>query len=406
MARSHAARLRVLAPKFTLRDDFSGALAAGAVNLSNPTPGPGGVRTVTDGNSKLSIGSGVASFATGGVAAGNPAAWYAAMTRIAGRLIVGRVNAASFTGNSAALGFDTSASGLVDNSAFYWNSGGIGIFDSSAISPVVGTALTAATNYLLCVVLRASGAYYFIKGGSYSNWTLVWIGSTSATASLLPGISGHMNNVFTADFLRVPTDLWLPTPLVYDTFPVDGALTATLATGPDGQPTPARVWTSQIGTVQVSTSKAMATALTGGIAIATVPVGTVNVLNDVAITRGTGTPGHVVRWLNSSNYIYAYHDGTNCKLIKRVADIETTVITAVVAYSAGAVARVDASGTAFRLYYNNALVGTGTISDANLQTGTEHGLYFNDIDSSLDTYACWAKGTENQYAALERYVQA
>src|SRR5512144_658955 len=113
--------LRPKSKGYLLNDSFFDTLAAGAVNNTNATPGPGR-RTVIDTTNLLSIGSGVAAFGTPGVASGNPGIWYAAITRVAGLVLVG-----SFTpvdGNCGMrLGWDSNQTGDATDRIGFFSSG-------------------------------------------------------------------------------------------------------------------------------------------------------------------------------------------------------------------------------------------------------------------------------------------
>ncbi len=130
---------------------------------------------------------------------------------------------------------------------------------------------------------------------------------------------------------------------------------------------------------------------------------TADVLATVAVTLTAGTQAGLVVNLDSAatpaNFVIAYHDGTNCKLEKCVAGTYTTVITAAATYSAGAELRVIKDGTAYRLYYNNALVGTGTIADAGIISNTLHGLFSTYSANTLDNLTIYARGTAGEYDA-------
>lgn len=120
---------------------------------------------------------------------------------------------------------------------------------------------------------------------------------------------------------------------------------------------------------------------------------------DLIVTAGTQA-GVALNWDSTSaptNGIIAYHDGTNCKLEKCVAGVWTTVVSAAATYSANARIIVSKIGTAYRLYYNNALVGSGTISDAGIINNTLHGRFLTDPSSNLDNYTCYASGSGGEY---------
>ena len=127
---------------------------------------------------------------------------------------------------------------------------------------------------------------------------------------------------------------------------------------------------------------------------------------DLTVTSGTQA-GLALNWDSSSspaNGIVAYHDGTNCKLEKCVAGVWTTVVSAAATYSANARIVVSKIGTAYRLYYNNALVGSGTISDAGIINNTLHGLFSTDPSNTLDNYTIYASGTGGEYDSALQIV--
>jgi len=216
-------------------------------------------------------------------------------------------------------------------------------------------------------------------------------------------VSTTASRIHSLDSIRIPDVLWLPTPLCYDTFTrANGAIGTSEASGPDSQAVTARTWNNRVGTTQIATNKASASALVGGLAIATVDTATVDTIVSATLTRSAAEVGVVLRYADTANYIYAIHDGTNCQLIKRVATAETTVITAAVAIGAGAI-RVIPDGTSFSLYLNNAKVGsTSTISDAGLQTGTEQGLFSTNTGNTQDAFEVFPRG-DGAYSDLDAW---
>lgn len=198
---------------YLLRDTFSTAIAAGSIN--GTTCDTGQARTVTDGNSKLSITGGVASITTGGAAAGDPGLWYPAQTRQNGLLLFANVVPSSVT---FTVGWDTAQSGNI-GFAFRINAGGLmGVHDNGG-AILVEPAVSPGTTYIIAIGLRsAGGCWYWIKGGIYTNFELIWISPTS-TANLFPGFANvSTTEVYTVDDMRIPQALYVPSPLAYDTF--------------------------------------------------------------------------------------------------------------------------------------------------------------------------------------------
>ena len=154
-------------------------------------------------------------------------------------------------------------------------------------------------------------------------------------------------------------------------------------------------WTNQVGTFGITGGKAQASAVP---AIATVPTGKADVFIGGSITRSAGNVGLVLRYGNASNYMIAYHDGTNAKLDKVVGGVTTNLISTAATYAAGAQIMVWANGNILRLYHNNVFIGQATTSD--LAGNAAHGIYSSDANNTIDDWYCFATGTSGEYAYL------
>lgn len=381
---------------YLLLDTFSAPLAAGAVNGTLPVVG--GARTVTDTNSKLSIAGGVASFATGGAGVGDPGLWEAGISRAFGKTVLLELNT-SIAANTVYGGWDSNQAGIPSD-AFQFESTLRLRANSTEI--VVG-AFSISTQYSVAIVLRSSGCYYFIKGGAFTNWTLVYASATGNSATMYPvAAAGATTSVFTADNLRVPAALYSVPVLAYDTFTrANGALGSTETAGADAQAVTARAWADSVGTWGISTNKAVASALSGGVAIATVDTGVADVVVDIAATRAAGSAGCVLRYADANNYLRATTEGTNCLIEQVVAGTPTTLRTGAVTYGAGNVIRVIVSGTTGWLFYNGAAVGASFTVPSS--SATAHGLYTSNTGNSLDVLQVMSRGVDNAYGWLDSY---
>jgi len=443
-----------------LRDEFSYALAAGAVDDTLATHV--GLRdVVTDTNSKLSIAGGVASFATGGSAGGDPGLWYELISSLAGRLIIGSITP-SDTSSNGAIGLDTNQATTIRSSIRFLNPGALNVLDDNTSTSV---GAFSATKYYACIVRRVFGHYYFIKGGAFTNWTLLYIGSSGG--GVYPAVVANGTaDVFTSSFIRIPVETFLPTPLAYDTFTRDnGAIGSTEHYGPDSQRCLDRVWTGATWTI--ATNKAVNTPTLGdelaagnlvvgnwysitasdadhfyvGSAIgdtfradattgldagnkvrlitlatlfATIPdFGTTDVLADADLVNTAATQNGVITNLDDAatpaNFLLTYHDGTNANLVKCVGGVYTSLISAAAAYGAGRtlrliVTRVGADLKA-RLYYHNAFIGAEqTISDAGIIDNTICGMFSTSNLNTLDNFSVFPRGqNDDSYRGLDKW---
>ena len=189
---------------FLLRDDFTTAASAPLTSPRTCEPGPGTL-TITDTNNKLSVASGKLTFATGGVGAGDPGIWGSVLlVRLAGRTVMASVVCSS---SAIEVGWDSNQNVSVTD-CFRVATSGTTLRDGGAVIDG-GLTISGVTSYLVAVVQRGAGFFAFIKGGIYTNWTLIWV-SISTSTSVYPAISGTFTAVIgTVDNFRV---LDLPAP--------------------------------------------------------------------------------------------------------------------------------------------------------------------------------------------------
>lgn len=390
--------------RYLARDEFLTARLAGAVNGTAAEPGPG-ARTAPDSNSKLTIAGGALTFAAGGAAAGNPGLWLPALNRAAGRIVTARVTPADTAGNVIA-GWDTNQSGTVTDSFRFGTPGG-----AMAASPNGGTSVIigtyAAQAYDLAVVLRDVGAFWFLKTGGGA-WSLMWLSTAGAIATVYPALSTiNTVSVYTADYLRVPAWLWLPSPLASDGFgstfgTTDGLGHAEGVAGGLGSGGAGVRWTDAAGTWAATGGVAAASALSEGVAVAVVDAGVADVIATAKVTHVGGTAGLVARYADANNYVTARHTGTNVQLAKVIAGVATTLIDTVVTYVANAELCLVCEGQAFRVFYDGAAIGAEqTIADAGVATATQHGLRTSNTGNTFDDFVLRARGSGGEYARLD-----
>jgi hypothetical protein len=202
--------------KWLLRDEFTTSLAAGSVNGTNAEPGPG-VRTVVDTGNNLSI-SGGRIGPNGITGDGNPCIGFGSIARTSGKMVIGLFNSNSLDNNCFTLGNSSSSAGYATwAQGFYFGSESLQKYDLIGgfnIAPVV-----SLTDYKLAFALRTGGCFFLIKGGIYTNWTLIFSSGVNTTATLYPYYTQYAGSGrWTGDFIRIPQTLWLPTPLLSDGF--------------------------------------------------------------------------------------------------------------------------------------------------------------------------------------------
>jgi hypothetical protein len=388
---------------YFINDTFTTNRSAGAVNGTLCEPGPG-MRTVTDTESRLSLTGGVASFTSkASPTNGDPGIWLTPIARSTGVMLFSQVTP-SVNSLGFDVGFDSDQATTVFGPAFLFRSTGV---LTERFFGGAGAALinySGATAYRVAICLRLLGHFLFLKVSS--NWILLWHIASSNASPLYPAFA-NVNNTATCDYIKVPSAYYVPAPIASDGFGSAFGTTDGLGhqegiaggLGPGGS---ALAWTQQTGTWTVTSSTANASALSGGLAIATVNTSKVDVIADVKLTRNGGNGSVIVRYEDTSNFVRATHTGTNAQLITRIAGVEVTLIDAAATYVAGAILRVICEGTKFRLYYNNVLIGTEQ-TIVGLTAGTRQGIRTTDTTNTFDDFLVYARGTSGEYNTLDNY---
>lgn len=236
--------------KYLYRDDFNGTLAAGAVNGTACTPGPGTRKIIDTAGNLHSISGGSLIFA-GRTGSADPGYWINnTVARTFGRFVVAHVLSQN-AGNRVELGWNELNTGVNSTNNMYFVGGNI---QFRGLGVTIGTYTANVDNYV-AVVLRSTGAYLFAKSSDvYSNrWTLLWVDVARNDANVYPYIgvrSGWGANNNYHNFIRVPQALYIVPILAYDTFTrANGAIGSTEGTGPDGQGAAIQTWTGATWTV-------------------------------------------------------------------------------------------------------------------------------------------------------------
>jgi len=200
--------------QYLLDDEFTTPLAAGSVNGTYATDGVN-LRMVVDTENKLSITGGNLSLLPASSIVNytvySPGLHYPTQTRTAGKMMIGSITHQSGIGG---VGFEIAGRDCYINNGVYFNGGNLQSgFDGGNV--IIGTYANGGT-YTVATILRAAGAFFFARGGIYTNPTLLWSGKTGSDSED-PMVTSY-TWTSTLNFLRIPQTLWLPPPLASDGF--------------------------------------------------------------------------------------------------------------------------------------------------------------------------------------------
>lgn len=191
---------------YLLRDEFTSALAAGSVNGTPAEPGPGKRVVGADSASLISIDTDDLLWSgTAASANADPAIYMTdnangSFARTLGLTAIYKVVSTGVMN----IGFTTNTTiGNVTMFGVLTNSAGTLSYTRGGNTIVIG-AFAAATTYLIAETLRANGLEMRVKGGAYSEWSLLFVETNWNTTPVWPAAtcSGAVTTRF--PFVRVP----------------------------------------------------------------------------------------------------------------------------------------------------------------------------------------------------------
>jgi len=399
-------------PLYIVRDDFTDTLAAGNVNDTAATPGPG-TRDVTDSADKLALTSNDYLSITAGTGAWNDPviAYDEPLTRGEGALLSVQRYRVNSQGSGVFLNpaakpaapgtggygyqLDATAGGL------YGAIGG----SNRVIRSVEYTGKNNA-DHLAVIVPKPTGAYVLLAASHLhgrDKARLLWVDEAGTDATLYAGLAGYTSGtqgeVYSKSIRIVParnlprhwlTQWGLAT--AYDEF--------TRADGAIGTSTSGHVWTNIRGTFEIAGNKVKPTVT--GWSVAAIETGRSDGWFEIDFTlSASGWQGVVFRAVDDENYwAFVYRVSTNiAQLYKWINNTATGVTNTPMSLTAGTThrLRVLAHGTRINCYIDDTYCVTTTSSD--LQTATIAGVTsFNDITATGDNFAVWPLTVDLPYA--------
>lgn len=386
-----------------LRDDFNDTRAAGSVNGTPATPGPGTRVAVENNGGTIAIGGGNVEL-NGGGSSYNDAnlSWDVTVSRVFGRLAIFEViDANNQVGGY--YGFDG------DQNANYndtnWISAG-NIFRAHNVN-VFGAGPSVVDGDYLAIVLRSSGGYFFRKIDGAGDWILVWHVTSGSDDPLYFGFTDYSAASDNFGFVRIPDELFTNIiPLAYDTFTGTNGTSLDAHTsdtsGPDSQTVTGRSWTEVVGDWDIQSNEANP----DGAAIATCDPGDADVVVDLTVNGGTGgQPGIVLRYKDSNNYWYLQADRANNQLelheVNGGVDTVRANTAVTINDSTDYNLRAICDGQTIDGYLNGGSKITYSSAVLN-ETETLHGLYADHAECEFDGFLVFAR---DGYSDLDRYIE-
>jgi len=312
---SWSAQGQMLVPEssvsYLLKDDFTTDESAPIASPRTAEPGPGSLVAVqTDG--ELSISGQQLS-----VPGQSTPAWGDLGIREEDGIAraAGRIWYAKFKRTSAGFGpvFLFNSVATVEFSGANTKHG-IYFEDSTTIRAAGGNSVDIATysintEYEVAVVLRAAGAFLFIRGGNFLVWTLIYIYPPSdTTATLYAGMTNFSATSLIPTLRITASSTFSPTPTVSDSFDRgnSSSLGSTDGSGAEESGGDGFAWTEQAGDLEIDTNQLSHTGSSPGGSgwVATIDSALSNCLIQMKMIHGTGSSngGIILRFSDTDNF--------------------------------------------------------------------------------------------------------
>lgn len=192
---------------YLLRDEFTTDDSAPVDSPRTAEPGPGTL-TFTQTDGQMSISSGALAFpAQASPGFGDQRFHAASIGRAAGRALLARINITS--GSQVAIEFANSGANwatlaeIQDGLSLYFYSGSsLDLLISGGVNNGALGSWATSTTYDVAIVLRGTGGFIFIKGGLFTNWTLLFVVLNGTTSSNMSPAFWNYNAAGTLEFFR------------------------------------------------------------------------------------------------------------------------------------------------------------------------------------------------------------
>lgn len=391
---------------YLLHDTFATDLSAGNVDGTYAEP-TGGIRTVVDGSSYVSIVSGELKV-DNGAAQNDPYIVYPQMTRRAGTVFMANLRATS-TAAKANMGWASTPSSVPVLRFNFTGSGRIDVYfvgGSAAIS-----TYTSGT-YPLATLTRSTGGMFFIK--TSGEWLLYWVSYDSPAASVSPQFSvanATLGDWFLSE-VKIPNTRWIPGPLASDGFgstfgSTDGlghleGTTGDIGAGGDGVTWTGSTWTTSSGTATNTPTVGSELLTDGGLETWT---GATDLTNWTEQIAGTSTVNQEASTIHggtyaarfdvdaSNNVAKIYQTITNSNgdwlLVTLWAKSGTAGRTIAVDENNGSNAARNLTLTTTYQQFTTLIKTTKANTDIGVKrsTGTSASLYIDDISAKVLTFS-------------------
>jgi len=337
--------------EFLVRDEFTDTRAAGAVNGTPATPGPG-TRVVADTGGVVTVGGGNLVVAgDAGNAGGDPSLWLDDITHAVGVGFFIKVQGAPGAAGDLYWGLDSNQAGWIGGHP-YFQFLTVGRTDARVPGSVRLGAFDVATARIHGVVMRSKGGFMFIEDGS--DYLLVWVHFEGVGATVHPAAqSTDTTEDMSVDWIRAAQM---------------------------GAP-----WNTDYG---IATAR-LAGARTAGDTF----VHEADCLIEFECTT-ISSVGRIrvhFRIQDSDNYWYVGMTAAgDLRLYEVVAASETNRMNAVGVISGGERIVIRAVDEEIKLYYDDTLAGTYS-SAANFKTETDGELNDEATDGSISEIISWPR---------------
>ena len=390
---------------YFIEDEYSTDRSA---NTLDGTPADGeGVRTVVDTNGAMAITGGNLVISPIGVTTGDPAIWYNGRSRVAGMCV--HLHIVSHTAGRIEVGYDSDVSGSTIDAV---RVNGTFVEVRAQYLVIQIDAITYSTEYDMLLVLRESGAFFFFKGGAFTNWTLLYVSRVNASLSnnVNPQMCGYTSTNGSVSRFYVPPEIYLPAPILSDGFSLSGITDGLGHIEGDGsvEQGGGLAWTTTAGIFAPYSLPVTGDnppeyvlkpiSLDSGKAQCNATVGMNDYVINVVLDPGTSSASFLVRWANATTYIEVRLTSTTCS-IHRVYNGSTSQLhSGAITYVSGGVLTILVSGNKIRRAYNDVLIGAsytmiGTLYDSSVKIG----LMADNVNSSFGDLAIFAHGDNGEY---------
>lgn len=376
---------------FTINDRFSINKTSEEIHNTNANPGPG-IRLINDPTNSVYIENKELIFSENSIVGTN--VLYGPIIRQHGLIFIAKIKRNGLTG-LIEVGYDNNTINEMWDSILF-NNKSLSLRINNKIINVLNNSISENIEYLVSIVVRQFGAFYFIKGGKFASWTLLYIDDNSKISNMYAGISVISEPVdkFKSAGIVISNNYWVPQPIISDNFSNDN-----ISDGCGHYEGKNNLL--GYGGIGIKYNNQLTS---NNFIIKLLQLTNKNFYGTVKLNIENNTAGFILKYVDENNHILIQYDKAYVSLIEVINGISVVKLMTPVNNSSNNINKltIDVYNNIVKIYLNDMFISEENIDYSELNESNNFGLFSTDVSNAFKDFSIYDK--DSKYARLDLYT--